>query len=252
MLHILKRKCFLYLLHIRQKGFYSNKGVGALSNSPKSKLFLVLALHRSGSSAVAGTLANLGINMGKHLLPATDSNPKGHFENMAFVRINEQLLTSLNGTWHYPPRREQVLSSNLTLTSEQIALLSEEIQPIWGLKDPRALITFDIWKPYLEEIADITYIFVHRPLVESIVSLANRHEISAEITGRILGLYSLNQQNFQTELESENKDIIHIEFSTLLERPETFVEQINVRINQPPHHNLEQVKQFLDKRLKNV
>ena len=35
-----------------------------MNNSSKSKLFLILALHRSGSSAVAGVLDLLGVDMG--------------------------------------------------------------------------------------------------------------------------------------------------------------------------------------------
>ncbi|MFZ7805669.1 hypothetical protein [Bacillus thuringiensis] len=48
-----------------------------MNNLSKSKLFLILALHRSGSSAVAGVLDLLGVDMGDNLLPATPANPKG-------------------------------------------------------------------------------------------------------------------------------------------------------------------------------
>lgn len=58
----------------------------------KSKLFLILSSHRSGSSATAGMLDVLGIHMGDSLLKPSSTNPKSYFENVDFVYLNDKIL----------------------------------------------------------------------------------------------------------------------------------------------------------------
>jgi hypothetical protein len=120
-----------------------------LNGSTKSKLYLVLSLHRSGSSATAGVLHHLGVHMGDNLLDANYSNPKGHFENIDFLNINEKILDSVGAKWSTPPLRETIISSNFPI-SEIRSFLHAQVKPIWGLKDPRTTLTFDIWKSHLE------------------------------------------------------------------------------------------------------
>lgn len=77
----------------------------------KSKLFLVFALHHSGSSAVAGVLHHMGIHMGDRLLKSNSSNPKGHFENYEFVMMNEKIISSIGAKWDNPPSRDKMIAS---------------------------------------------------------------------------------------------------------------------------------------------
>ena len=220
-----------------------------MNNSQKSKLFLVLSLHRSGSSATAGVLHHLGVNMGDKLLGADESNQKGHFENLEFQNMNEKILSFVGGKWSKPPSREKIISSDFPIKEIRSFLLTQ-IKPIWGLKDPRTTLTFDIWKPYFEEIADVTYIFVWRSLEESICSLSSRDKLDLVSARTILEFY-LNNLNFYRDLvKKENKDVIDIHFNNLLDNPEDLVKQINLRINQKQDQNLDLIKQFLDKRLK--
>lgn len=74
----------------------------------RSKLFLILTLHRSGSSATAGVLYHLGVHMGQHLLKENEWNPKGHFENEEFVAVNDRILHTIGGSWKKPPSPELI------------------------------------------------------------------------------------------------------------------------------------------------
>ena len=63
----------------------------------------ILGMHRSGTSALAGVLHHLGVELGKDLMPpGKDDNPKGFFENNKVYSINETLLEHLNSTWDSP------------------------------------------------------------------------------------------------------------------------------------------------------
>ncbi|MCD4646222.1 glycosyl transferase group 1 [Bacillus mycoides] len=227
-----------------------------MNDFSKRKLFLVLAIHRSGSSSVAGVLDLLGVNMGDNMLEATPANVKGYFENVNYISINEKILEVLNMTWMTPRLRRKIFESEYQLVQSKLLLdesksiFSKEIKSIWGLKDPRILLTFDVWKSYLEEISDITYVFVWRPLEESIRSLAYRDNIDLKLAKDTLNVYYKNFIYYREELQRTNQDIVDIHFKDLLKNPEIFVEKINLRLNQDYNYNLDLIKAFLDIDLK--
>ncbi|HDR4601782.1 TPA: sulfotransferase family protein [Bacillus cereus] len=215
----------------------------------KSKLFLILSSHRSGSSATAGILDVLGIHMGDSLLKPSSTNPKGYFENVDFVYLNDKILNSIGAAWDNPPKREE-LRCSIELSSDTFSFLSKHIKPLWGLKDPRMILIFDIWKPCLNQLEDITYIFTWRPIQESISSLISKNKIDEQTAVNILTRYQENLLYYRNQFEQENKDIIDVHFDKLLESPEKFVMEINRRIGNKHHNNLDNVKNFLDKKLK--
>ena len=71
-----------------------------------SKTIVILGMHKSGTSMVAGVLEKLGVNMGKELLGPHWSNPLGHFENVKFVNLDERILKEAKGSWNNPPKRK--------------------------------------------------------------------------------------------------------------------------------------------------
>ncbi|MGG3738365.1 glycosyltransferase [Aeribacillus pallidus] len=220
------------------------------SPTKNNKLFLVLTLHRSGSSATAGVMNLLGIDMGKNLLPASESNKKGHFENRDFVIKNEQILNSIGASWYNPPNKKRLLA--VMINPQEIRyFLSKQVKPFWGLKDPRTLLTLDLWLPYLKEISDITYVFVSRPFEQCVRSLAKRENISLSDAVKILAPYLQNYYEYKETLTKNNEDVISVNFEELIEKPERFVSEINKRLGNPSLENIDKVREFLDKKLKN-
>jgi len=189
--------------------------------------------------------------MGDHLLGENISNPKGHFENLEFIKLNEEQLQGYGGSWKKPPR-----ISKLSLSEYQknkiIEFIKKNQRPVWGLKDPRFMLTFPLWKEPLEQFAKVTYIFVHRPFIESVYSLAYRDRISIQKSKKVLKPYLLNKNKFRKQLEAEQADIIDVTFLELISQPEKFVSKINRRLGQKESANLEKVTCFIDKRLKKL
>jgi hypothetical protein len=64
-----------------------------------SQLVLVLGMHRSGTSALSGLLVQSGLDGPQDLMPATKANPRGYYESVAMMQINEQLLGDLGCQW---------------------------------------------------------------------------------------------------------------------------------------------------------
>jgi hypothetical protein len=66
---------------------------------------LVLGMHRSGTSALAGALEAMGFDLGPEddVMPADIGNPEGYFELLSVVRANDDLLARFGGRWDSPP-----------------------------------------------------------------------------------------------------------------------------------------------------
>src|SRR5512141_1502286 len=71
----------------------------------KTNAFCIAGMHRSGTSLVAALLHACGVFVGpEHELtkPATD-NQAGHFENLDFVKLNDDIISHFGGSWNDPP-----------------------------------------------------------------------------------------------------------------------------------------------------
>ena len=191
----------------------------------------------------------LGIHMGNHLIGPAPSNPKGHFENLEWVTLNDQLLQSQGFSWHNPPKKMLSMPS-IELENKMKQLLLSQKKPIWGLKDPRTILTFNIWKPLLEEISEVVYIFLHRDYSSSLRSLSARDNISLEQADQILNVYKTKLNHCRIHSNLSSKQIIDVQFEELIKDPKPFVSEINLLIGKESAHSLNEVRSFLDARLK--
>jgi len=78
----------------------ASNSIASLENRESSDVVIVLGMHRSGTSAVAGTLVKLGGGPPKHLMVANPGNARGYFESVAFMHFHDELLASAGSRWH--------------------------------------------------------------------------------------------------------------------------------------------------------
>jgi hypothetical protein len=62
--------------------------------------FVVLGMHRSGTSAITRGLQALGVELGDRLMPGDRYNPAGYWEDADIVDTNGRLMAALGITWH--------------------------------------------------------------------------------------------------------------------------------------------------------
>ena len=111
---------------------------------------VVLGMHRSGTSAIAGLVSLFGFSPGKNLVPPADDNIKGFYENSCILAFNNKLLKQIGVRWHstYQVPFHWFDSSNYNDESGALAhLLLEQFddnQEIL-LKDPRICILLPIY-----------------------------------------------------------------------------------------------------------
>lgn len=146
---------------------------------------VVLGMHRSGTSLLTRVLNLLGCALPKNLLGAHESNPRGHWESLDAIEINDTLLSALGRRWddvrELPDDwldREETEYARQRIRS----LLEREFssQPIWVLKEPRLCRLAPLW---LEAIAaldmDARVIVPVRHPLEVSHSLATRNDLDA-------------------------------------------------------------------------
>jgi hypothetical protein len=102
----------------------------------------VLGMHRSGTSAVAGMLAEQGVELG----PVSEQNrfnPRGNREIQELNRVHDRVLERSGGSWWQPPDRVRIRRSDLRRRNE---ILERITGTTVGVKDPRMLLLLEMWE----------------------------------------------------------------------------------------------------------
>jgi hypothetical protein len=108
----------------------------------RGKLLLVLGMHRSGTSAVTGMLADHGVELGPARAKQNAFNPRGNREILPLRRVHERILERAGGSWYEPPDEVEVTDAD---RSDRDAVLAGIEGDVIGLKDPRMLFAMDLW-----------------------------------------------------------------------------------------------------------
>src|SRR5690242_15030572 len=65
----------------------------------KRQAVIVLGMHRSGTSALAGALGLMGARLPARVMPPGPGNPKGYFEPGHIVVIHDRVLATAGTSW---------------------------------------------------------------------------------------------------------------------------------------------------------
>ena len=132
---------------------------------------LILGMHRSGTSCLAGSLQQRGLFLGE-VYESRPYNRKGNRENQRIMDLNDAVLAASGGAWDRPPG---TLHWNAAAAAERDAIVATmasgaEGAP-WGFKDPRTLLTLSFWR---ERLGDARFVGTFRHPARVAASLAAR------------------------------------------------------------------------------
>ncbi len=141
---------------------------------------VVLGMHRSGTSAVAGVLSLLGYSTPRTLLAPKADNPRGFFESRVIVQTSDRILAALGSSWKDwrgldldaigdDQRAAFIEDARAALTSE----FGDARRIV--LKDPRICRLAPVWQPALADLGfETRYVLPLRPPAEVVASLNRR------------------------------------------------------------------------------
>jgi len=163
-----------------------------MTGDKTTKTFIVLGMHRSATSLVAGALHNFGVNMGKELMS---------FEDIDFFRLNEEILKEAGGSWQNPPPEKKILALAKKF-APKIKKLVENKSGLWDFKDPRTILTIKLYLPYLK---NPHFICCFGEPLEIARSLYKRQKMPIKKGLKLAEIYNKRLLNFLNEIHNTKK-----------------------------------------------
>ncbi len=180
---------------------------------------VVLGMHRSGTSSVAGALTHLGAAAPLTLMAPADDNPRGFWESDVVMVLNDQLLSEAGSSWHdwrrlpHPPRIDDVRDRIVAVLQQEFGDAATIV-----LKDPRMCRLFPAWRDALEAAGYRSLIVsplrtpsevaaslqARNPISrEHGLRLWLRHVLDAEVASRGLPRHFMHWSSFMTDWRAE-------------------------------------------------
>lgn len=201
------------------------------NNTPLSpitpRVVVVLGMHRSGTSALTKALNVLGVSLSENLMAEGEHNPKGHWEDLDVVAINQKVLSHLNLDWFSPAKIE------LDLDDPYLQLLLQEAQqlvenriaeyPLWGFKDPRTSYLLPFWLAVFNQAqVKAEFIYIHRNPLDVSRSLEKRDGFSHLHSYLLWGRHTVDNLP-----RLSGQSVMWLSFAQLLAQPYPTLEKLS-------------------------
>ncbi|MBS1521204.1 MAG: sulfotransferase [Bacteroidetes bacterium] len=138
----------------------------------QSKTLMVVGMHRSGTSLISNWLYRCGLHLGEHLLEAGNGNAEGHFEDVEFLKMHEEILTS-----NAFPASGYVYDKVIDISVyhleklKSVIKVKNQLYRQWGWKEPRTCLFLDL---YRELLPNSKYLVIVRDYAAVVYSLLKR------------------------------------------------------------------------------
>lgn len=168
----------------------------------EKRTLIIAGMHRSGTSLISHWLVKCGLQLGERQLGPDNGNADGHFEDVEFLKMHEEVLANNNlpvsgltdeHVDHFSIYEKEKLKS--------IIKIKQQLYDQWGWKDPRTCLFLDV---YQELLPDACYLIILRDY-QSVVSSLLRREfkimdkryMARNFIGRLLWLKVKRQRRQQ-------------------------------------------------------
>ncbi|MEP3656158.1 MAG: glycosyltransferase [Litorimonas sp.] len=197
------------------------------NKSEKQVCWVVLGMHRSGTSAFANLLRSMGAVPPKTLLPPTEENPKGYWESKTLMLTHDVILSKMNSSWTDWRRLDfsETAPELIDSYKDQIKVtLHNEFDSLSNalIKDPRICRFYPLIKNVLaDENVNVAPLIIVRNPLEVARSLAARADVGVN-EGLLLWLrYVLDVERF-----SRDESRLIISFEDLIEAPSAIEKRV--------------------------
>ncbi len=187
-----------------------------------SRQIVVLGMHRSGTSMVAGILQLLGVHMGTFrghsAAAATRHTPEAYFEDRAFSDLNIAVMNETGaGTFDMLPQSAFDKVEGFERDMVELVQQRDAEYELWGFKDPRTLLVWSHWCRYL---SSPLLVLTTRSEEAILQSMSHRTLPSAEKARQTLERYGTL---FRRLLIFGPREYIVLPYERILRHPEVWV-----------------------------
>lgn len=161
---------------------------------------LILGMHRSGTSAIAGISHLLGAAAPATMMETAADNPTGFWESMPIAQLNEAMLAALGGRWF---DCLAIDTSSVDAGQRQPAaarcasVVAGEFgdAPLFVVKDPRFSLLLDFWLPAFATMhVAVAPVLALRHPAEVLASIRRRDGMPGDITAPLWLHYTLEAE----------------------------------------------------------
>jgi len=153
----------------------------------RKQLYVVLGMHRSGTSAITRSLAVLGIQLGERLLPpVAGDNDKGFWEDIDLHSLDIEMMNFLGTEWSHvamitPADVSRLQQHGFFLRAVELIRRKVNESTRFGFKDPRAAKLMPFWREVFAHCDfELTYVFAMRNPLSVARSLGKRDGMASE------------------------------------------------------------------------
>ena len=158
------------------------------SHPNSAKALVVMGMHRSGTSALAGLLNHLGVEMGSFLMPAQERvNEKGFWEQEKVVSVHDRLLQYYGFSWDDPrplPQDWWLQDFSQQCLEEISGIIAEDMKAstLWAIKDPRMCRLLPLWRLIFNRLnIEPMFLCIVRNPLEVAASLYSRDSMPKDL-----------------------------------------------------------------------
>ena len=220
---------------------YANKGI------------LIVGMHKSGTSAMAGALYHCDVAFGQYVSVGGAPNKNSYtlFENSIFIKLNNNILASMKCTAFdlrvFPTLKkiiEDDKSNYVKILQRWFQYESFHKKEVFCIKDPRTSLTLPYYIKALKKMnTEPLVIFMSRPCEEVVKSTENK------IFGEVKELCQCYKQRISETLNEFQPKSVLIDFQEFIDDPIKILERIekHFELDLNLSENKEKVLGFVDK-----
>lgn len=162
---------------------------------------LILGMHRSGTSAMAGLSSLLGAAAPAGMMEAAFDNPTGFWESFPVSALNEAIFKTAGADWYNSFAFDPAVIDTTTrsdLAAHCASVLAAEFgdAPTFVMKDPRFSLLLALWFPVFAAMnVTVAPVLALRHPAEVTASLRRRDNMPVEIAAPMWLHYSLEAEH---------------------------------------------------------
>jgi len=152
------------------------------------KIYVILGMHRSGTTFLAKALHDQGVDMG--ISKETAKDIKCFFESKTVGRVNNEIIHEAGGYWDNPPS-DRAMAKSAKGLSAKVKKLMKPTSKFWGFKDPRSVLTFQELNKFFKKEDDVYLYCCFRKPKKVVASVMRRNRtFKKKETRELVNLYN--------------------------------------------------------------